>query len=237
MRLDKFFSDMGLLSRRDCARAVSRGEITVDGVPAARADMKIDERTACVALRGERVVFSKYVYVMLHKPAGYISATTDGRAPVVTELLPDILQRRGLFPSGRLDKDTTGFMLLTDDGALSHRLLSPKHHVEKVYAFTLDAPLPTGAEERFLAGVALGDEVCKPAALSLSPDRRAGEIVLTEGKYHQIKRMMQGEGCTVTSLKRESFGGIPLDEGLAPGEWRYLTDAERELLLRADENK
>ncbi len=237
MRLDKFFSDMGLLSRRDCARAVSRGEITVDGVPAARADMKIDERTACVALRGERVVFSKYVYVMLHKPAGYISATTDGRAPVVTELLPDILQRRGLFPSGRLDKDTTGFMLLTDDGALSHRLLSPKHHVEKVYAFTLDAPLPTGAEERFLAGVTLGDEVCKPAALSLSPDRKTGKIVLTEGKYHQIKRMMQGEGCTVTSLKRESFGGIPLDEGLAPGEWRYLTDAERELLLRADENK
>lgn len=237
MRLDKFFSDMGLLSRRDCARAVSRGEITVDGVPAKRADMKIDERIACVAFRGERVVFSKYVYVMLHKPAGYISATTDGRAPVVTELLPDILQKRGLFPSGRLDKDTTGFMLLTDDGALSHKLLSPKHHVEKVYSFTLDAPLPMGAEDRFLAGVTLGDEVCKPAALSLSPDRKTGAIVLTEGKYHQIKRMMQSEGCTVTSLKRESFGGIPLDESLAPGEWRYLTDDERERLIHADETE
>ena len=237
VRLDKFFSDMGLLSRRDCARAVSRGEITVDGIPAARADMKIDEGAARVSYRGEQIVFAKYVYVMLHKPMGYISATTDGRAPVVTELLPDILQKRGLFPSGRLDKDTTGFMLLTDDGALSHTLLSPRHHVEKVYAFTLDAPLPAGAEERFLAGVTLGDELCKPASLSLSSDRMAGEIVLTEGKYHQIKRMMLSEGCTVVTLSRESFGGIPLDPALAPGEWRYLTEEERAMLLRAAENK
>ena len=237
MRLDKFFSDMGLLSRRDCARAVSRGEITVDGVPATRADMKIDEGKSRVALRGEEISFSKYVYVMLHKPAGYISATTDGRAPVVTELLPEVLQKRGLFPSGRLDKDTTGFMLLTDDGALSHKLLSPKHHVEKVYSFALDVPLPAGAEERFLAGVTLGEEMCKPASLSLAPDRMAGEIVLTEGKYHQIKRMMQGEGCTVTSLKRESFGGIPLDESLSPGAWRYLTKEERDTLLHAADPK
>lgn len=234
MRLDKFFSDAGLLSRRDCARAVSRGEITVDGVPATRADMKIDEKTACVALRGEVIPFAKYVYVMLHKPKGYISATTDGHAPVVTELLPETLQKRGLFPSGRLDKDTTGFMLLTDDGPLSHKLLSPKHHVEKVYAFALDAPLPQGAEDRFLAGMMLGGELCKPASLTLSPDRRRGEIVLTEGKYHQIKRMMLKEGATVTELARISFGGIPLDEGLLPGEWRYLSADETARLFAAD---
>lgn len=231
MRLDKFFSEAGLLSRKETARAVSRGEITVDGVPAQRADMKIDETAAAVCLRGERVAFSRFVYVMLHKPQGYISATSDGRAPVVTELLPDILQRRGLFPCGRLDKDTTGFMLLTDDGQTAHKLLSPRHHVEKVYAFTLDAPLALGAEERFLRGVSLGDEVCKPAALSLNADRRSGKITLTEGKYHQIKRMMQKEGSTVTALSRISFGGIPLDGALAAGEWRYLTPEETAHLL------
>lgn len=231
MRLDKLFSDLGLLSRRDCARSVKLGEITVDGVPASRADMKVDENTAVIHFRGERIAFSKFVYVMLNKPRGYISATTDGRAPVVTELLPAELQRRGLFPCGRLDKDTTGFMLLTDDGQTAHRLLSPRHHVEKVYAFTLDAPLPTGAEARFLSGVRLGDEVCKPAGLLLTEGRREGTIMLTEGKYHQIKRMMLGEGCTVVTLNRVSFGGVPLDGSLAPGEWRYLTAAETELLL------
>ena len=231
MRLDKLFSELGLLSRRDCARAAKQGEILVNGVPATRADMKVDEDTAVVFFRGERVQFSKFVYVMLNKPEGYISATTDGRAPVVTELLPDDLQRRGLFPAGRLDKDTTGFMLLTDDGQTAHRLLSPRHHVEKVYTFVLDAPLPEGAEERFLQGVALGEETCKPAGLALNSERTEGEIVLTEGKYHQIKRMMQKEGCTVIALRRISFGGIPLDESLAPGAWRYLTDEEREALL------
>ena len=234
MRLDKFFSDLGILSRRDCARAVSRGEITVDGVPALRADMKIDETRARVTFGGEVIVYAKYVYIMLHKPGGYISATTDGHAPVVTELLPETLQRRGLFPCGRLDKDTTGFMLLTDNGPLAHKLLSPRHHVEKVYAFTLDHPLPLGAEERFLAGVTIGGELCKPASLSLSSDRRSGEIVLTEGKYHQIKRMMQSEGATVLTLSRESFGGIPLDPALSAGEWRYLTAAEEAKLLSHD---
>lgn len=231
MRLDKLFSDAGLLSRRDCARSVSRGEISVDGVLATRADMKVDETKAEILFRGERVAFSKFVYVMLHKPTGYISATTDGKAPVVTELLPVELQRRGLFPCGRLDKDTTGFMLLTDDGQTAHKLLSPRHHVEKVYAFTLDAPLPMGAEERFLDGVSLGDEICKPAGLSLAEGRTEGEIVLTEGKYHQIKRMMQKEGSAVVTLKRLSFGGIPLDAALAPGAWRYLTEEERAHLL------
>ena len=231
MRLDKLFSEAGLLSRKETARAVSRGEITVDGIPAARADLKVDETQAVILYRGERILFEKFVYVMLHKPAGYISATTDGHAPVVTELLPDTLQKRGLFPCGRLDKDTTGFMLLTDDGQTAHKLLSPRHHVEKVYAFTLDVPLPMGAEERFLRGVRLGEELCKPAALVLSPSRMEGEITLTEGKYHQIKRMMSGEGSTVLTLSRRSFGGIPLDETLAPGAWRYLTPEERARLL------
>ena len=233
MRLDKFFSDMGLLSRRDCARAAARGEITVNGKAVTHADAKINEEKDEIAFRGERVIYSRFVYVMLHKPTGYISATEDGNAPVVTELLPDVLRRRELFPCGRLDKDTTGFMLLTDDGALAHLLLSPKRHVSKCYAFTLDVPLPVGAEGRFADGVRLGEELCKPATLTLAPDRREGEIVIVEGKYHQIKRMMGSEGCTVTSLKRTAFAGIPLDETLAPGEWRYFTSEEVAILVNA----
>lgn len=233
MRLDKFMSEAGLLSRKETAKAVSRGEITVNGLLVKKADTKVDEERDAVAYRGERVAYHPFVYVMLNKPAGYISATEDGNAPVVTELLDEILRRRGLFPCGRLDKDTTGFMLLTDDGALAHLLLSPKRHVAKTYAFTLDKPLPEGAEERFLSGIALGDEICKPASLRLSPERDAGEIVLTEGKYHQIKRMMLSEGSAVVTLKRTSFAGIPLDEGLAVGAWRTLSEQELTLLKEA----
>lgn len=233
MRLDKFMSEAGLLSRKETARAVSRGEITVNGAVIKKADTKLDETKDRVAFRGETVDYRAFVYVMMNKPRGYISATEDGNAPVVTELLDETLQKRGLFPCGRLDKDTTGFMLLTDDGCLAHLLLSPKRHVEKTYAFTLDTPLPTGAEERFAEGVALGEELCKPARLALAPDRQSGEIRLTEGKYHQIKRMMLTEGAAVVTLSRLTFAGIPLDGTLAPGAWRHLTAQETEKLRQA----
>ena len=233
MRLDKFMSEAGLLSRKETAKAVSRGEITVNGLPVKKADVKVDENTDVIAYLGKRVEYHAFVYVMLNKPAGYISATEDGNAPVVTELLDDTLRKRGLFPCGRLDKDTTGLMILTDDGVLSHLLLSPKRHVAKTYAFTLDKPLPMGAEGRFLSGVTLGDELCKPASLSLGEGRDEGVICLTEGKYHQIKRMMLSEGATVVTLSRLTFAGIPLDEGLAPGEWRYLNQEEIKILQEA----
>lgn len=233
MRLDKFMSEAGILSRKETAKAASRGEITVNGQPVKKADVKVDEEKDTVAYKGAVIPYHSFVYVMLNKPKGYISATEDGHAPVVTELLDETLQKRGLFPCGRLDKDTTGFMLLTDDGVLAHLLLSPKRHVAKTYAFSLDKPLPQGAEEAFAAGVTIGDELCKPAALTLADDRRSGEIVLVEGKYHQIKRMMLTFGSTVVSLSRLTFAGIPLDGGLARGRWRYLTDSEITLLREA----
>lgn len=233
MRLDKYFSEIGLCSRKETAKAVARGRIAVNGITVTRPDAAVDEENDRVTLDGEAVGYSRFVYVMLHKPQGYVSATEDGHLPVVTELLPEDLRRRGVFPCGRLDRDTTGLMILTDDGALSHLLLSPKRHVAKTYAYSLDAPLPAGAEERFGAGVRLGDEECKPAALFPDADRRGGKIVLTEGKYHQIKRMMKAEGCTVCTLARLTFAGIPLDPALAPGEWRYLTDEEIAALRKA----
>ena len=226
MRLDKFFTTVGLLSRKEAAAAVRRGEVTVNGQVAKAADMKVDPDTDTVTLAGEAVVYREFVYLWLNKPEGYVSATEDGRYPVVTELAPPEYRRLSLFPCGRLDRDTVGLMLLTNDGALSHALLSPKRGVEKIYRFRTDAPLPSDAEERLLAGMVLGDEVCKSADLTLSSDRRSGEIVLTEGKYHQIKRMMAKEGSEVLTLERLSFAEIPLDERLARGTWRYLTDAE-----------
>ena len=169
---------------------------------------------------------------MLNKPEGYVSATEDSRLPVVTELLPGELRRQELFPVGRLDRDTVGLMILTNNGKLAHTLLSPKRHVSKLYRFESADALPEGAEERFRDGVVLADGYeCKSAVIRLSESRSSGEITLTEGKYHQIKRMVAALGSRVTYLERIAFADIPLDESLARGEWRYLTEGEISSLL------
>ena len=180
---------------------------------------------------GRRVDYARHVYVMLNKPEGYVSATEDSRLPVVTELLSDELKRMELFPVGRLDRDTVGLMILTNNGPLAHSLLSPKHHVKKKYYFKCAEPLVADAEARFRDRITLADGYeCKEAELVADPDRMGGVITLTEGKYHQIKRMIASTGNAVTFLERISFAGIPLDRTLSRGEWRMLTDAERTLL-------
>ena len=174
---------------------------------------------------------------MLNKPEGYVSATDDKSLPYVTELLPDELRRQELFPVGRLDKDTTGLMILTNNGQLAHSLLSPKKHVSKVYYFTAAEPLRAGVEEQFKCGVTLSDGYeCKSAEILLSDDRLSGEITLTEGKYHQIKRMIAAMGNRVVSLERIEFATIPLDRTLSRGEWRYLTSEEINVLETANKN-
>lgn len=224
MRIDKFLSEMGLASRRECAALAKRGQILVDGVPVRDSSCHIDPERQTVTLSGRAVEYSKYTYVMLNKPEGYVSATDDRSLPYVTELLPEEYRRRGLFPVGRLDRDTVGLMILTNDGALSHALLSPKHHVSKVYRFTADEPLPEGIEEKFRHGVTLSDGYeCKSAQITLDGDRLHGEIVLTEGKYHQIKRMIAASGSHVTYLERICFADIPLDPELGRGQWRLLS--------------
>ena len=230
MRLDKFISECGIASRREVAIAARRGQVLVNGVACLRPDAHISEETDAVVYKGEAVVYRRFTYVMLNKPEGYISATEDGTLPVVTELLPERLRRMGLFPSGRLDRDTVGLMILTNDGILSHKLLSPKHHAEKVYFYRLALPLREGAEALFSNGITIGNEVCKPALLSPSEDRESGYVTLTEGKYHQVKRMFEALRNKVIFLERVSFGGVPLDRSLARGEWRYLTDPEIETL-------
>lgn len=234
MRIDKLLSDMGLATRKEAKDAARRGGVTVDGVAVKDLSRHIDPEKSRVTYLGRAVEYRPYTYIMLNKPEGYVSATEDSRLPVVTELLGDEYRLIELFPVGRLDKDTTGLMLLTNDGKLAHTLLSPKHHVEKVYFFTADEPLKKGVEDEFLRGVTLRDGYeCKPAIIEPSSDRLSGYITLTEGKYHQIKRMIASTNNRVTSLSRVRFADITLDPALARGEYRPLTDSEIESLREA----
>lgn len=232
MRIDKFISDAGLASRKETALMAKRGLLLVDGAPVRDVSKHINPDTQTVTFMGKAVEYRRFVYVMLNKPEGYVSATEDSKLPVVTELLPEELRRRGLFPVGRLDRDTVGMMILTDNGPLAHTLLSPKRHVRKEYCFDCAEPLPSYAEDTFREGVTLGDGYeCKSAELICRPDRLGGIITLIEGKYHQIKRMIASFGNKVTRLERISFADIPLDKALPRGEWRYLTEGEINSLL------
>ena len=231
MRIDKLLSELGLCTRREAAKIAKSGGISVDGIVIKDVSKHVDPDQSRITLLGREVVYQKFTYVMLNKPTGYVSATDDKSLPYVTELLPDELRRRELFPVGRLDRDTVGLMILTNNGPLAHSLLSPKHHVKKEYYFTAAEPLKKGAEEIFRDGVTLADGYeCKSAELILDSDRRQGTIVLTEGKYHQIKRMIASQDNRVTSLERTSFGGIKLDRSLERGQWRFLTDEEIAML-------
>ena len=238
MRIDKYISELGIASRKEAARVAKGGGVIVDGVAVKDLSKHIDPDCARVIYLGREISYSKFTYVMLNKPEGYVSATEDSKLPTVIELLPEELAKRELFPVGRLDRDTVGLMILTNNGQLAHTLLSPKHHVEKEYYFTADEPLPAGAEETFLSGVTLADGYeCKSARLVLNDDRKGGYITLTEGKYHQIKRMIASLDNRVTSLERIRFADIILDRGLARGEWRYLTGDEIASLETASNHK
>lgn len=231
MRIDKLISEMGIASRKEAARVAKSGGVLLNGIPVRDLSKHINENVDEITYLGRAISYKKYTYIMLNKPEGYVSATEDARLPVVTELLSDELRRMELFPVGRLDKDTVGLMILTNNGTLAHRLLSPQHHVEKEYYFTAAEPLPAGVEEQFRDGITLSDGYeCKSAKILLNPDRASGYITLTEGKYHQIKRMLGALGNRITSLERVRFADIPLDRTLARGEWRELTREEEEEL-------
>lgn len=235
MRLDKFLSDMGISTRKESALLAKKGQILVDGVPLRDASKHIDPEKSEVIFCGRKINYSKYVYVMLNKPEGYVSATEDSKLPVVTELLSEELQRMELFPVGRLDRDTVGLMILTNNGPLAHRLLSPKRHVEKEYYFKCAEPLADGAEEKFRNSIVLADGYeCKSAVLVADGDRKGGRIILTEGKYHQIKRMIASLSNRVTFLERIRFSDIELDVGLKRGEYRLLSEEEKQILQREE---
>lgn len=231
-RIDKLLSSTGKWSRREVKELIRQGRVRIDGKAVLRPEEKVSQG-ARLTVDGAEVDCSPYVYVMLHKPAGLLSATEDPRQPTVLDLLPPELKRRGLFPVGRLDKDTTGLLLLTDDGPLAHALLSPRRHVDKVYALEVAGTLDGDDVAAFAAGLTLADGyTCLPADLELTGPSQ-GLVTLREGKYHQVKRMCAARGKPVTRLERVRFGPLALDAGLAPGQWRPLTGEETALLRRA----
>lgn len=236
MRLDKLLSVTATATRKETARAVRAGQITVNGAPVRRADLAVDPEKDTVIYCGTQVVYKQYRYVLLNKPDGYVSATEDGKDPTVLELLPPLYTDLGLFPCGRLDKHTLGLMLLTNNGELSHRLLSPKRHVPKRYAFRVKFPLNEADCSRFRDGVTLEDGYeTKPAQIELAEDKRSGTVTLIEGKYHQIKRMMEALHNQITYLERVTFGPLSLPDELQRGAWRELTPDEEAALLAAAE--
>jgi len=232
-RLDKLLAGTGKWSRREVKALVRQGLVRVDGRLAASAEDKLDPAAAIITVAGETVALHRFTYVMLHKPAGVLTATEDRKQPTVLDLLPPELRRIGLAPVGRLDKDTEGLLLLTNDGELAHRLLSPKYHVEKRYFARVDGELSAADAEAFARGMTLGDGLeCLPAGLEVLPDRVC-IVTLREGKFHQVKRMLAARGAPVLYLKRLSMGPLTLDDSLAAGAYRLLRAEEILALYRA----
>lgn len=233
-RLDRHLCLSGEMTRTEARKAIRDGRVRVDGAVARDVALQIVPDASVVLLDGRPVTGEPYQYVLLHKPTGYLTAARDSRAKTVMELVPDALARRDVLPVGRLDKDTTGLLLLTNDGELAHRLLSPKRHVLKEYHVTLDGPLTQADVDAFAAGVALNDFVAQPARLCVeesAPERSRAVVWLREGKYHQVKRMFHARGREVLALHREAFGSLRLGE-LPEGESRPLTPGERAALRK-----
>lgn len=231
-RLDKLLAGTGKWSRREVKALVRQGLVRVDGRLAASAEDKLDPAAAIITVAGETISLRRFTYVLLHKPAGVLTATEDRKQPTVLDLLPPELRRIGLAPVGRLDKDTEGLLLLTNDGELAHRLLSPKYHVEKRYFARVDGELSAADAEAFARGMTLGDGLeCLPAGLEVLPDRVC-IVTLREGKFHQVKRMLAARGAPVLYLKRLSMGPLTLDDSLAAGAYRLLRAEEISALYR-----
>ncbi len=234
VRLDKFLADNGIGTRSEVKKIIKSGQITVNGIAAKDNSIKIDIDKDIIKYKINIVNYRKYIYLMLNKPSGVISATEDKNCKTVIDILPENYRSRGLFPIGRLDKDTLGLLLLSNDGEFAHNTLSPKKHIDKTYYAEFDGILPDNAQELFEKGIELKDFICKPARLNIISESSA-EVVITEGKYHQIKRMFASLGCKITYLKRTAFGEIRLDSALKEGEFRELNKEEMEFIKRRKE--
>ena len=240
MRIDKYLADCGLGTRSEVKKYIKAKQITVNGVVAAKPEQKIDELSDKVCFKGQPVVYEKFVYYLFHKPAGCVTAKQDNLHETVMDYFPEEICAKDIAPVGRLDLDTEGLLLLTNDGPLTHHLLSPSHHIPKTYYAVLDKEVPVSAVEQFKEGVDIGDDKpTLPAELVIKPVFKdaAGEVTYTaeltihEGRFHQVKRMFETVGCTVTYLKRLSMGSLTLGD-LAKGEYRKLLPEEIENLSK-----
>lgn len=233
-RLDKVLAGQSTWSRREVRDWIKGGLVTVNGAPVRDPGQKIIQETDRVAVKGREITLRRNLYLMMDKPAGVVSASRDDGCPTVVDLVPPELKRPGLFPAGRLDKDTTGMVIITDDGALAHRILSPKSHVPKVYLAHIDSFITNAMIQGFAQGIPVGEEgVTLPAEL-VALDLDLARVTLREGMYHQIKRMFASYGAKVLELRRVSMGGLVLDGTLGPGGCRELTPRELTLLQQTD---
>lgn len=224
IRLDKLLCHAGYGTRKEVKKLIRAKAVAVNHQLVTKDDLKVDEVNDCVEVNGQRVVYSRFVYFMLNKPQGVISSTEDGPTKTVLDCLDEPYQ--DLFPVGRLDKDTEGLLLITNDGALAHHLLSPRHHVEKTYEVHLSNPLTREHLQMLKEGIRIdGDELCKPAVVQVLHDHLI-HLTITEGKFHQVKRMMIACDSEVTFLKRLTMGSLVLDESLKTGQYRPLTEEE-----------
>ncbi len=233
-RLDKILSSQNLGSRREAGAAVRAGRVSVNGETVRRPESKADPELDEIALDGAVLAVRRRLYLMMNKPAGVLSASRDPKAETVVDLLPREWRRRGIFPAGRLDKDTEGLLILTDDGDFAHRMLSPRHRVTKWYEAGLASPVSEEDARAFRAGIALGDGACLPAELSVlrKGDNPLALVGICEGRFHQVKRMFAVRGNRVLSLRRVRIGSLALDPALAPGESRELSPEERGAVFR-----
>ena len=233
MRLDKALSQSGEYSRKEAGKLIRSGQVKINDVLACKVDIAVKD-TDIITLSNEVIERSPYVYLIMNKSEGLVTAATDSREKTVMDALPVKYIKRDVRPVGRLDKDTTGLLLFTNHGALAHRLLSPKHHVEKCYYTVVSGKLEDSSIERFAEGVELSDFVTKPAKmkiLEVSNEQSSAEITIVEGKFHQVKRMFHAIGHEVLTLERIKFGTLCLPEDLARGQWRILNEKEQEMLL------
>lgn len=240
LRIDKYLADCGLGTRSEVKKYIKAKQITVNGEVVAKPELKIDENADEICFKGQPITYEKYVYYLLHKPAGCVTAKQDNVHKTVMEYFPEDIRAKDIAPVGRLDLDTEGLLLFTNDGPLTHHLLSPTHHIPKTYYAILDKEVPASAIEQFKEGVDIGDDKpTLPAELVILPveigkegnNVYSAELTIHEGRFHQVKRMFEAVGCTVTYLKRLSMGTLTLGE-LSKGEYRKLTEAEVQALQK-----
>lgn len=233
-RLDKIIASQGKYSRSEVKKLVKGGMVLLNGKAVKAVDVKVSPENDEIKVCGELLCYKKHIYIMMNKPQGVISASNDKAQKTVVDLVPKELYRDGLFPAGRLDGDTVGFVLITDDGDFAHRILSPKNHINKTYHAVLQRKITQEDIESFKKGVQLGDgTLCLEAELcEIEADEPMAEIIICEGKYHQVKRMFAALGNKVLFLKRVKMGNLSLDETLAEGECREITKEELELITR-----
>lgn len=235
IRLDKYIASTLLVGRREASDIIRKGRISVDGKIVKSADSKIDSEKSCVEFDGKKLSYSEFIYIMLNKPAGLVCSSEDRKESTVISIFPKEYTDKGISCVGRLDKDTTGLLLVTNDGPLSHNLLSPKHHAKKKYFVVCDKPFEQSDIEIMKKGIVIEGKNTAPATLELTEEPMCAYVTLTEGKFHEVKRLCYACGQKeVIQLRRTEFAGLILDDKLSEGEWRFLTEEEIKKLKNAE---